>query len=91
MRHGDYVAKIDYEEDTKLFHGRVVNLRDVVNFYGSSVEELKKEFWDSIEAYLEVCAEEEIEPQKPYSGRFNVRLPPELHRAIAETSWRERA
>ena len=86
MRYGDYIAKIDYEEDSKLFHGRVLNLRDVVNFYGSSGEDLEREFRESIEAYLEVCAEEGIEPQKPYSGRFNVRLPPGLHRTIAETS-----
>lgn len=86
MRYGDYIAKIDYEDDSKLFHGRVINIRDVVNFYGSSAGELEREFKDSIDAYLEVCAEEGLEPQKPYSGRFNVRIPPELHRLIAEAS-----
>lgn len=86
MRYGDYIATIDYEDESELFHGRVVNIRDVVNFYGGSVEELQAEFRDSIQTYLEVCEEEGIEPSRPYSGRFNVRMPAKLHQAIAEAS-----
>lgn len=86
MRYRDYLARIDFEEESELFHGRVVNLRDVVNFYGGSADELLTEFRRSVEEYLAVCSEEGIEPDKPYSGRFNVRLAPELHRAIVEVS-----
>jgi predicted HicB family RNase H-like nuclease len=86
MRYGDYVARIDFEDESGLFHGRVVNLRDVVNFYGGSADELLAEFGRSVEEYLAVCKEEGIEPDKPYSGRFNVRLAPDLHRAIVEVS-----
>lgn len=89
MRYGDYLARIDFEEESRLFHGRVVNIRDVVNFYGGSAKELTTEFRRSIEEYLAVCKEEGIEPEKPYSGRFNVRLPPDLHRAVAEASAQE--
>jgi predicted HicB family RNase H-like nuclease len=89
MRYGDYLAEIDFEEESKLFHGRVVNIRDVVNFYGGSAKKLLTEFRRSVEEYVAVCREEGIEPNKPYSGRFNVRLPPDLHRAVAETSAQE--
>ena len=65
---------------------QLVNIRDVVNFYGASVTELQEEFRNSMAAYLDVCREEGIEPDKPFSGRFNLRLPPELHRAIADAS-----
>ncbi|MCP4654535.1 MAG: type II toxin-antitoxin system HicB family antitoxin [bacterium] len=86
MRYDDYIAKIDYEEESGLFHGRVINIRDVVNFYGSSADELRTEFQNSMDAYLEVCKEEGIEPDRPFSGRFNVRMQPELHRAVADAS-----
>jgi predicted HicB family RNase H-like nuclease len=89
MRCGDYLATIDFEEESRLFHGRVVNIRDVVNFYGGSAEELLTEFQRSVEEYQAVCREEGIAPGKPYSGRFNVRLAPELHRAVAEASAQE--
>ena len=46
------------EEDISAFHGRVKDIRDVVSFEGSSVEELKREFQVSIDDYLAMCAEE---------------------------------
>jgi predicted HicB family RNase H-like nuclease len=64
----------------------VVIIRDVVNFYGGSAKAVRTEFRRSVEEYLAVCREEGIAPDKPYSARFNVRLPPELHRAVAEAS-----
>ena len=65
MRHGDYIARIEYDPETKAFHGRVINLRAVVTFCSSSIEELKTEFARSIETYLEICREEGIQPEKP--------------------------
>lgn len=34
--------------------------------------------------YLEMCAKDGVPPEKPYSGRFNVRLSPEIHRQVAQ-------
>ncbi|MBF0137812.1 MAG: type II toxin-antitoxin system HicB family antitoxin [Magnetococcus sp. DMHC-1] len=59
---GDYVAKVDFDEEINRFHGRVVNLRSVINFYGSSVEELGNEFEKSIQVYLDLCQERGIAP-----------------------------
>jgi len=89
MHHRDYVARIGYDEEREVFHGRIVNLRDVVNFYGHNPEELKREFQRSLETYLELCHERGIEPGKPYSGRFNIRMSPEQHRRIAEAAEHE--
>ena len=61
----------------------MAGIRDVVHFTGSSIDELKQALADSVEDYLEFCAEQGKEPQRPYSVRFNVRIAPELHRRIA--------
>ena len=74
MKLDDYIARIDYDEDREVFHGRIINIRDVVNFYGATPAELKQEFRNSLDCYLEVCAERGLEPAKPYSGRFNIRM-----------------
>jgi predicted HicB family RNase H-like nuclease len=79
MRFGDFVAKVEYDSDIGMFHGFVVNVPSEITFYGGSVGELEKEFETSIKTYLDVCAERGIEPHKPYSGKFNVRLTPDLH------------
>jgi predicted HicB family RNase H-like nuclease len=83
IKFNDYVASIEYDADIEMFFGRVMNLSSPVTFYGASVEELRREFANSIQAYLEVCRERGIEPEKPYSGRINIRTTPEQHRRFA--------
>lgn len=83
MRHQDYIARIGYDEERETFHGRVVNLRDVVNFYGHSIAELKREFRNSVDTYLAVCRERNKTPEKPFTGRFKIRMSPDQHRRLA--------
>lgn len=82
MRNG-YVGDVEYDADADVFHGEVVHTRDVLTFQGSSVEELEQAFRGSVEDFLSWCAEEGVAPEKPYSGRFNLRLSPDLHREVA--------
>ena len=88
MRHRDDLARIGLDEDLGLFAGHVVNLSSPVTFYGRSIDELQREFATSLEVYREVCRERGVEPEKPYSGRFNLRLPPDLHRGLARAAAR---
>jgi predicted HicB family RNase H-like nuclease len=83
MDYKGYIGKVEYDDEAGLFHGEVINLRDVITFAGETVQELRQAFQESIEDYLAFCAERGEEPEKPFSGTFTVRLTPELHRAIA--------
>ncbi len=78
-----YCGVFDYDAEADIFHGEVMHLSDVITFQGRSIDELKEALKDSVEDYLESCAQKGKTPQKPYSGRFNVRLDPELHQRIA--------
>ena len=82
MEYKGYVAVVEFDEEAELFHGEVVNLRDVVTFQGKSVRELRKEFQASVDDYLQFCEERNEEPDKPFSGKILVRVDPELHREI---------
>ncbi len=75
-----YIGKVDYDDEAGIFHGEVINTRDVITFQGRSVEELKKALKDSVEDYLQFCRERGEEPDRPFSGKFVVRIPPEVHR-----------
>lgn len=88
MKHGDYLAEIEFDPGIDLFFGCVINLCGPVTFYGKSVEELRKEFAKSIKVYLDVCRERGLEPEKPYAGRFDIRMSPELHRELAAAAAR---
>ena len=83
MEYNGFIGIVEYDSDAKLFHGEVVNTRDVITFQGTSVEEIEVAFKDSIDDYISWCKEDGVEPEKPYSGKFNLRLSPELHREVA--------
>jgi predicted HicB family RNase H-like nuclease len=83
MQYKGYTAKVEYDDEAGLFHGYVLNLRDVITFQGTSVEELRHEFRESVDDYLDWCSERNEAPEKPFSGKFLVRLEPRLHRDIA--------
>ena len=76
-------GKVEFDDEANIFYGEVINLRDVVTFQGETVNKLRKAFRDSIDDYLEFCATRGEEPEKPYSGKFVVRVEPELHKTIS--------
>lgn len=78
-----YHAKVEYRPDDGLLYGRVLDLRDTVVFEVESASEVQEALQGAVDDYLEFCAEIGKEPEKPYSGRFNVRLNPQLHRAAS--------
>ncbi len=82
MEYHGYLAKVEFDDEANIFHGEIINLRDVITFEGGSVEELRQAFKDSVQDYLDFCAERNEEAEKPFSGKFMLRIDPELHREI---------
>lgn len=80
MDYQGYIGKVEYDDEASIFHGEVINTRDVITFQGKSVAELKKAFRESVDDYLAFCAERGEEPDKPFSGQFVTRVSPDLHR-----------
>ncbi len=89
MNYKGYSGTVKFDDEAELFHGEVLGLRDVVTFQGVSVEELKTSFEDSVDDYLEFCEERGESPDKPFSGKFLVRIDPVLHRRLYELSAEE--
>ena len=78
-----YNARIDYDPDTDLFRGEVLGLTGGADFYGKNPKELRSEFKKSLQVFLAVCREKGIEPRRSFSGKFNLRISPELHERLA--------
>ncbi len=83
MNYKGYIGKVEYDDENHVFSGSVINVKTVITFQGKTVDEIETEFRASVDDYLNWCMEDHIEPEKPYSGKFNVRLTPELHRRAA--------
>ncbi|MBP5637514.1 MAG: type II toxin-antitoxin system HicB family antitoxin [Bacteroidales bacterium] len=85
LRYKGYVGSIEYSEADDCFVGRVLGLRRTgIIFEGKSVDQLKQDFRESIDYYLDDCKQNDAEPEKPYSGRIILRMPPSLHGEVAE-------
>jgi predicted HicB family RNase H-like nuclease len=89
MTYKGYTAKVEFDDDAMVFYGEVIGIRDVVTFQGQSVAEIETAFHDSVDDYLEFCREKGEPPDKPYSGKFVVRLPPDVHRKISIEAKKE--
>jgi predicted HicB family RNase H-like nuclease len=81
-----YQGSFKYDRDADIFHGNVLRITDVVTFQGRTIDELQEALADSIEAYFDLCKKAGKQPQKPFSGRINVRLTPELHQKAVQAA-----
>ena len=77
-----YTGQVAFDSEARIFHGEVLDTRDVITFQGQTVDEIESAFRDSIDDYLAFCAERGEHPDKPFSGRLMLRLPRALHRDV---------
>ena len=82
MTYKGYSGHVSFDDEAKMFHGEVVDTKDVITFQGKSVVEIETAFRDSVDDYLDFCKERKEDPDKPFSGKFVVRLEPSLHHRI---------
>lgn len=68
------------EPDDGTLSGRVVGLRDVITFEGETYAEVTQAFRESIDDYLNFCAERSQQPDLTSSGKIPLRVSPGLHR-----------
>lgn len=83
MRIDGYNARIEYDPELDLFRGEILGLNGGADFYGKNPKELRAEFKKSLGVFLAVCKEKGIEPRRHFSGKFNLRISPELHEQLA--------
>jgi predicted HicB family RNase H-like nuclease len=84
-----FKAKIQYDPELDKFRGEILGLNGGADFYGNSPAALRREFKRSLKVFLEVCEEKNIPPTKQFSGKFNLRIPPNLHGEIANRAAAE--
>lgn len=80
MEYKGYVGSVEFSQEDCLFFGKVLGIRSLISYEGATARELLEDFHGAIDDYLDLCAQEESEPERAYKGSFNVRISPELHR-----------
>lgn len=83
MLYKGYAGTFEVDHEAGIIFGRVTGLRDVITFQGETVAEAIQAFRDSVDDYLEFCESRGESPEKPYSGRFLLRMEPSFHRYLS--------
>lgn len=83
MKYKGYEAVVKFDDEAEIFHGEVIDTKDVITFQGREVSELKKAFKESVEDYLAFCKKRGEKPEKPFSGNLVIRIDPLLHKNLA--------
>jgi predicted HicB family RNase H-like nuclease len=90
MTHKGYYGSVCYNDEDRIFYGKVEFIRALVSYEGTDVRSLRAAFEEAVDDYLEICGKRGIEPERPLKGSFNVRIGPELHRKLALAAARKR-
>ncbi|MBU3918047.1 type II toxin-antitoxin system HicB family antitoxin [bacterium] len=89
LKYKGYVGTVEYSTPDEILFGRVLGIKDSISYEGKTVVDLKEDFQNGIDHYMEVCEKTGKEPEKPFSGKFVVRIPPNVHRDIALKAKKE--
>ena len=71
LKYKGYTGQVEFDDESGIFHGEVLDLRDVITFQGRSVEEIEQAFRVSIDDYLDFCQAQGEEPDKPFFWPFD--------------------
>jgi predicted HicB family RNase H-like nuclease len=83
MSYKGYTARVEFDALDRIFFGRLAGIRDIITFHGKTVDELESAFKEAVDDYLATCKKLGHTPNKPYSGKLTLRIPPGVHAAIA--------
>ena len=83
MKYKGYIGSVEFSETDGCFFGKVLGIRALISYEGTSVNELTDDFRGAVDDYLALCEEMGTPPERAYKGSFNVRISPELHRQAA--------
>lgn len=87
LKYKGYTGSVEFSPEDNCFFGKVQGIKgNLISYEGTSVDEIRHDFEEAVDYYLESCRERGIEPAKPYSGRLIIRMPSDLHSEIAEAA-----
>lgn len=89
LEYQGYQGSVEFSSDDKILFGKILFIDSLIMYHGESVNKLEQAFHTAINEYLAHCAKNNKEPNKPYSGSFNVRIGSELHKTAVQRAYQE--
>jgi len=83
LNHKGYIGTVDFSLKDNILYGKIIGIDDLVNYEAENLSQLKKAFTEAVEDYLDSCEEVGKNPDKTFSGTFNVRTSNQLHKKLS--------
>lgn len=77
-----YKAVIAYDPEIEMFRGEFIGLSGGADFYARDIEGLHREAEISLRVFLEACEKDGVDPRRHFSGKFVLRVNPEVHEEV---------
>lgn len=91
LEYKGFQGSIDFDTLTYEMHGKILHINDLVTYEAETLKELEAEFKAAVDDYLDTCIELGVQPEKPFSGSFNIRIGITLHKELAKFASRREA
>src|SRR5438046_265519 len=89
LKYKDYEGTAELDMARGVCRGKILFIDDLVTYEAARPGDLQREFERAVDDYIETCAKLNRAPKRPLKGQFNVRVPPELHKAAVVRALRE--
>ena len=89
LKYRGYYGSIEVSTEDNCLFGKLQFIRALVNYEGETVAELEKAFQEAVDDYLNTCEDQNIKPEIPCKGSFNVRVGHDLHLAASVAARRQ--
>ena len=83
MSYKDFYGSVEFSDEDNVFFGRIIGINDRITYEGDTVINLRNDFIEAVDEYIETCLQLGKMPEKAYKGTFNVRIAPALHKQLA--------
>lgn len=87
LEYKGYKGTVEYSKEDDCLVGKVVGMHhDIIVYEGNTLKDLKQDFEDAVDSYIDGCLAEGIQPRKPFNGKLVLRMSSELHGRIADAA-----
>ena len=87
FKYNGHTGSSEVSIEDNCLYGKILFINDLITYEANTVPELKKAFEESVDDYLETCKEIGKDPDKSFTGSFNVRLGSQSHKIAALTAF----
>lgn len=80
IQYKNYHGSVEVSIEDNLVYGKILFIDDLVTYQSDKLNGILDAFKEAVDDYIETCNSIDREPQKSFSGSFNVRIGHVLHR-----------